>query len=467
MDTSVAVAKDRFLLKTWSSDQLSITKVFLLTFCFFVSLNALFAQNAPPEDGLWYYELGGAKAVPRPANPDVSSFDVDASASLNLGYSCLKFDPVVGVAHTLNQVKDGAEDMLQAMTDAATGAIASLPALILQRANPGMYDLMQNALARAQLKVDLATKSCQQIETEMAKGQNPYQDLVVLSKGNDWKRQMGVGGANIVTVQDQVENSNGSNGVPWVFGSDAGGSGQAPIRLTGDLVQAGYNVNLNRSITDTSDVSSLPSSRVVQIWDSPSDAQEWVVDVVGEHQVTTCEGCDKTSTPSLGLLVKQEEERKTLESKLETIVADTNPPTVTELAEISAPGVVITRQVIDSLKELDEIERSLLLQRLVDELAVSRTLEKAFYGRRLLKAGTQLPEIKAVKMAQEHGEKAVKDLDAETERMLFEYRLRKEVVSETASILILRAMQRQQESRTIPERRSADPNLLIEGRVEH
>ena len=34
---------------------------------------------------------------------------------------------------------------MNAMTTAATAAIAALPALILQRANPGLYDLFQNA----------------------------------------------------------------------------------------------------------------------------------------------------------------------------------------------------------------------------------------------------------------------------------------------------------------------------------
>ena len=100
------------------------------------------ASNPPTEDSLWYYEIGGAEVVPRPLNPNHRSLTLAGSAQLGLGYSCGKFDPVLGVAETLNQVKTGAEDMLRAMTEAATGAIASLPALILQRANPGLYELM-------------------------------------------------------------------------------------------------------------------------------------------------------------------------------------------------------------------------------------------------------------------------------------------------------------------------------------
>ena len=142
-----------------------------------------------------------------------------------MGYSCGKFDPVRGVAETLNQVKTGAEDMLRAMTEAATGAIASLPALILQRANPGLYELMQNALVGARLRVDLATRNCRQMEAAIAQGKNPYHELIVLSKGNDWKRQMSVGGNNIVNAETLVDTANGANGIPWVLGQQAGGQG--------------------------------------------------------------------------------------------------------------------------------------------------------------------------------------------------------------------------------------------------
>ena len=82
------------------------------------------------------------------------------------GFNCGKFDPLVSVENTLNQVSKGAEDMTNAMTQAANAAIAALPSLILQRADPGLYDLFQNALARAQALVDLSTKSCEQMQGE-------------------------------------------------------------------------------------------------------------------------------------------------------------------------------------------------------------------------------------------------------------------------------------------------------------
>jgi len=89
-----------------------------------------FTAQAPTEDGLWYYEIGGAEPVSVPANPAVVSVTLGASAQLGLGYSCGKFDPVAAVTNTLNNVGAGVDNMMNAMTAAATSAIAALPALI-------------------------------------------------------------------------------------------------------------------------------------------------------------------------------------------------------------------------------------------------------------------------------------------------------------------------------------------------
>ena len=127
-----------------------------------------YAAQAPTEDSLWYYEIGGAEPVSVPANPSVVSVTLGGSAQLGLGYSCGKFDPVAAVTNTLNNIGTGVDNMVNAMTAAATSAIAALPALILQRANPGLYDLFQNALLKAEETMQLATKSCEQMEAEIA-----------------------------------------------------------------------------------------------------------------------------------------------------------------------------------------------------------------------------------------------------------------------------------------------------------
>ncbi len=424
-----------------------------------------YAAQAPTEDGLWYYEIGGAEPVSVPANPAVVSTTLGGSAQLGLGYSCGKFDPVAAVTNTLNDIGSGVDNMMNAMTAAATSAIASLPALILQRANPGLYDLFQNALIKAEETMQLATKSCEQMEAEIAQGKNPYADLITLSKGNDWKVQMGIGGNDAVTAKDTVESSNGDNGVPWI-GGQAGGTGQPVLEFTGDIVEAGYNINMNRAVTDTSPVPAASATRLSEIWGSPAEARDWTVDVVGENIVTTCDTCRKDSIPGTGLLPKLYQESATVTTEIQNLVSGATPLTLTNLEQITAPGVAITRQVIEAIREMPASEQSLIMGRLVSEISTARTVEKALYARRLLLSGRQVPEVYATEVAREHADNSIAELDKEIENLLFETRVRKEVVSDTVATLLERAAAKRQSSLTVPEVPTLDPNPLRGGRVQ-
>lgn len=423
------------------------------------------AAEGPTEDGLWYYEIGGAEPVSAPANPSVTSVTLGGSAQLGLGYSCGKFDPVVAVTNTLNDIKSGVDDMMNAMTAAATSAIAALPALILQRANPGLYDLFQNALLKAEVTMQLATKSCEQMEAEIARGKNPYADLITLSKGNDWKVQMGIGGNDAVTAKESVETANGDNGVPWI-GGHAGGANQPMLQFTGDIVQAGYNINMNRAITATGPVPAASAARLSEIWPTPVAARLWVVDVVGENIVTTCDTCRKDSIPGTGLLPKLYGESAAVTTELTYLVNGAKAPTLANLELVTAPGVAVTRQVVEAIREMPATEQGLIIGRLVSEISTARTVEKALYARRLLLSGRQVPEVYATEVAREHADTAIAELDREIENLLFETRVRREVVSETVTVLLERAAARRQASLNVPQVEPIDPRPLSDGRVQ-
>ncbi|MEX2259810.1 MAG: integrating conjugative element protein [Woeseia sp.] len=429
-----------------------------------VASASLGATEGPTEDSLWYYEIGGAEPVSLPANPEVTSLTLGGSAELGLGYSCAAFDPLVAVSNSLNDIGAGVDNMMDAMTDAASSAIAALPALILQRANPGLYDLFQNALLKAEQTVQLATKSCETMEAEIARGKNPYADLVTLSKGNDWKLQMGIGGNDAVTAKDAVEASNGGNGIPWI-GGQAGGDGQPVLRFTGDLVAAGYNINMNRPVTDEAAVPAVSTTRLAEIWPAPADARDWVVDVVGENIVTTCDTCRKDSIPGTGLLPKLFQESNTVTEELQALVNGANPPTLENLNAITAPGVAITRQVVEAIRDMPASEQNLIVGRLVSEISTARTVEKALYARRLLLSGRQVPEVYATDVAREHADGAIAELDQEIDNLLFETRVRREVVSDTVLTLLRRAAARRQASLNIPGVPTIDPRPLNDGRV--
>jgi integrating conjugative element protein (TIGR03755 family) len=432
----------------------------------FAATQTTLAQTAAPtEDGQWYYEIGGAEPVSLPPRRDLQSLTLGGSVELGLGYSCGVFDPVAAVSNRLNDIGTGVDDMMGAMTTAASSAIAALPALILQRANPGLYDLFQNALLKAEESMQIATQSCEAMEAEIARGKNPYADLITLSKGSDWKRQMGIGGNDAVTAKASVDSSNGDNGIPWING-DAGGRGQAPIAMTSDIVAAGYRINLNQPVNAATEPQSIVDARLQQVFPSVEDARTWTVAVIGDNIVTTCDGCLKDAVPGTGLLPQKQIEQDQITADFQALMGNSSLLTRDNLERVSAPGVAITRQVIEAIWELPESEQSLILGRLVAEIATARTIEKSLLARRLLLSGRQVPEVYATAIATEHIAASIDELDDEIDNLLFETRVRREIVSDTAAVLLRRAAIKRQSSLNVPSVPLIDPQPIKNGRVE-
>ncbi len=385
---------------------------------------------APPGNSLWYYQIGGARPLSLAPTSRTTAMDLAVGGQLANGFNCGKFDPLLSVENTLNQVARGIEDMTNAMTQAANAALAALPALILQRADPGLYDLFQNALVRAEEKMRLNTKSCEQMQGEIDRNINPFNEWVTVSRVNGWKAAMGIGGRQINDVnlaKEAVDRSAADDGVPW-YGGRAGGRGQPPINTISGVASAGYNVLLGRAPTDQTPAG-MPSNDQPMIawWRSPSEAAQWASRVLGDEQIRTCEGCPSTVKPGTGLgPVIQEEEQKVADS-LTAILNRGREPRLAELDAISAPSVGITPEVIDSLRSLPAQDREVLAGRITSEIATARAVEEALYMRRILIAGRDTPETSVTGPAVASVERRLALIDREIENVLYERRIRTEI----------------------------------------
>ncbi|MGH8577435.1 MAG: integrating conjugative element protein, partial [Gammaproteobacteria bacterium] len=182
---------------------------------------------SPLGDGRLYYRIGGAQAVGLPANRFVTTTRLPLSVQLGINYRCGQFDVLAGLNAAFNQIVT----LLASIDDVLAAGLAVLPMYILQRVNPGLYDLLQNTLLRAEELVSVATKTCEQMEYEMARGQDPFEDWVVLARGRDWKTVIGAGGVDVVSAKDRIDANLGANGVAWLCGQARGGEGQEPVRV--------------------------------------------------------------------------------------------------------------------------------------------------------------------------------------------------------------------------------------------
>jgi integrating conjugative element protein (TIGR03755 family) len=237
------------------------------------------------------------------------------------------------------------------------------------------------------------------------------------------------------------------------------------LEFTGDIVQAGYNITMNRPVTDPTPVPAAASTRLSEIWPTPADARDWTIEVVGENIVTTCDTCRKDSVPGTGLLPKLYQESAAVTLDIQDLVGGATSPTLENLVKITAPGVAITRQVIEAIRDMPASEQSLMVGRLVAEISTARTIEKALFARRLLLSGRQVPEVYATDVAREHADTSIAELDREIDNLLFETRVRREVVSNTVVTLLQRAAARRQASLNIPSVAPIDPRPLQNGRV--
>ncbi len=399
----------------------------------------------PTGDGVIYYRIGGGTALRTPANRQATSTPIPASGELGVNYSCLQFDALA----SLFAAFDRALALLQNIDDVLAAGLFALPLYILQRANPGLYDLLQNLLLRADELVNIATKTCEDIERDVARGKNPYEDWIVISRGTDWKTVIGSGGLDVVTAKQEIDANVGRNGVVWLCNERAGGEGQPPILVVGDVTRAGWNALMNRESCATGSAGSggEEPARIVEIWPTPEEASAWTTRVLGDMVVRTT-GEPDASQPGLGLLLDYDETSEELVEALRVLVAQDMPPSNENLEAVSAPGTVITRQVIEAIAERDPAERELLIIKIAGQVALERTVEKALLARRMLLTGRRDPNVAATP-APRQLEPFLAELERNIDDLLFETRVRREMVAHTAERVLTEDHRRRAASRSL------------------
>lgn len=166
-----------------------------------------------------------------------------------------------------------------------------------------------------------------------------------------------------------MEKKGGNDGVTWVGGDKAGGSGQKPIRIVNDVTRAGYNLLTSRSVNDSSSVPSATCNNglVCNTWSSPG-GRRIRHPGTGEQQQQTCEGCQKTVTAAgVGLTpLIQETYDKKLQSPQE-LLSKSKPLTAENLAAAGTDALPITRGVIEALR--DERDQDVLARRLASDVS--------------------------------------------------------------------------------------------------
>ncbi|MDN8600319.1 integrating conjugative element protein [Citrobacter sp. S2-9] len=393
-----------------------------------------------------YYQIGGGSVI-TPALTRRDTQLINVRAGWNADLVCGNFDINTTVRNQLNGVTDGFQQMMGEVIQSATSAVASLPAMVIQRANPQLYDLLTNGVLQARVDFDKSQLSCQKMAekmtdfaygsawTQSAKAEN-YQSVVA-------------GESDAVRAEKQLQKEAASKGKTWVGGQKRGGSGQSPIKLVGDTTKAGYNILNQRGVTETGSISgSQCEGQLCQTWTKPEEAAAWMTRVVGEQTINVAPdndagGSSETKTGAqagVGLSPLIEEEQEKISQALADLVNGTVKPTTENLAKASGGQLRLTRGVVEALR--DEPDAAILAQRLSGEMALARVLEQALMARRTLLAGMREPNIAAEKEAQTQLNQSAEQLDRELDQLRLEMELRRSLADNASTVILTRKAQR-------------------------
>ncbi len=394
------------------------------------------------------YSIGGGRAVSMGGAGNMQSIGVGVGWNSNL--ICGDMSITTTLQNQLNGITNGFQTIMSNVIQNATSAVASLPALIIQRADPGLYNLLTNGILQARLDFDRSKMTCRAIANrmaDMAGGQAGWDQLAEGMALRD-----AVSSTDAVSAIEQAESNKGNNGVPWVGGGNAGGSSQSSIKVVGDVTRAGYNLLNGRSATDTSSIarSACGNRLTCQTWSSPQAAADWATRVLGEREQRTCENCTKTqTTPGVGLTPMIQEEYETKLQALQELVTGARPTTLANLDAAGSSSLPITRGVIEALR--DEPDQDVLGRRLASEAALSSVLEKALLLQRTLLTGKKEPNVAANELAVQAVDQENSALEQEINNLKTELELRRTLAGNSAMAIIQRHSTRAAGSRGVFE----------------
>ncbi|WP_426576253.1 integrating conjugative element protein [Xenorhabdus stockiae] len=392
-----------------------------------------------------FYTLGGGSVISEPASRSGST----TLGGLELGWRsdlmCGNFDLKATVSNQLNGITAGFKNLMGDVIQGATGAVASLPAMIIQRANPGLYDMLTNGVLQANVAFDKAQFNCQAMANKMMDfaQNNKWTQSAALQ---EYKSLVNGGDGDAVRVNNAGSKATGAGGHPWIGGQRQGGKGQNAIRPTRDLAHAGFNMMNQLPVLSQSSVNSVKcEGSACRKFSHAREAAEAVVSVLGDRAIRTCaqaadctSGGEKhqlgTTVAGTGFAPMLEAHTQTNTEQLVKLVSGTEKPTMVNLAKLKTGSLAVTKGVIQALQR--DPDRAALTGRLAGELAMAETVETALLMRRMLITGMSEPNAAAQSEALAEGERRIAALDREINALKNEMQL-KQALSRNAILTII------------------------------
>lgn len=379
----------------------------------------------PTEGYTWYYEIGGG-------DPYFFPYERRYHARLALSggwslFSRCEFDPSAEIRENFRQFGDQIQDFFASINWAQMVTAYGLS--YIQQVSPGAYDLLTKFRFEFMQEFQARVKTCEQMMNDIENERNPLEGWVSFGKRNHYLESS-------YTLSD-IESGREDISIWGSRGRTCGGPTPQPAcEAMGEIVDSGYHY-----LTSGGGATGTPLA-LTRVFPSANSAKDWAKSVLGDTYVYVARNrVNNTQTDiGMGLRGVTLDERREVGQELATILGSLNALTLEDLDAVSAPGmgVMVTEGLLRAIIEEPPAEQAILMGRLTTDLALARSLEKAMITIDILKTGIQDPALANNEQYRLSAEQSIKRLREEVEDVLYERRIRSEVFSETAALLMRR-----------------------------
>jgi integrating conjugative element protein (TIGR03755 family) len=403
--------------------------------------------------------IGGGSPLDDPSSVRVAgSNGVKWNADLSCGDMSLN-------AELMGSFNSGAFKELQAsLMGQLMGALnpLSLAGMVLQRANPDVYDAIMNGNGLATDAFNQNLASCQQMQQEIL-NRMPAGSIKQLSIGEEYSSAIKEHANKkyqlknlILTDKGGSSYDDGSKGIP--FGGENRGQTGKPIEVTKHATYAGFNALAGRSATDTSALSTAQAKDLgmSSAFKSPAAANNFITEVVGETKLyTSSDEEPRTESAGIGAKAAYAKELDKVKTDL-TSLSSQNIDTVTdaELSKASTSNITVSRDLLLAIRQIHPNERGAYVNSLAADLAMSRTYDKLMHSVRILDAGLRDNSVTNIETVRQETELKRERLLQEMDMLEREMRFKKELAGSSAIDIMKRA---NLENRDVIIRKSTTP----------
>ncbi len=332
---------------------------------------------------------------------------LDISADLpslnwNIGADCSGFDAGISVEGMMNDLDSQFNRLQRDAVNAMKGFVTRLPMLLIQRMDPGLYELINNGIIKGEDIFNLSVQSCESMSANFS--QNGFGALANESTYFDFSSSL-VSDPNkkktdIVETMKEKGSSKGEAGVPKLSGGNCGNKASNPCRPVDDVVKAGVDIAFKKSLDEK--VSAIkPKSWIKNVFNSSSEAEDWILKTLGTVEYGTCKKCTQyDETVGTGVYDDIANEARNIADDIAEIVDSGKVPTRSQLINISVNDMFVDENVIFALRD-EKIHRGVFISRIADDLALMKVVDKLLAARRIILAGKSDPNFQSVTMNRE------------------------------------------------------------------